>query len=84
MSVWVNRAVSTVCQTLPVCPDQRTSTDLRDCSGFLPSDIPALGLVWKSAHEGPDNSLTSLVLVATVSIGRSSCRQRSRRVTQGH
>jgi len=24
----VNRVGSTVCQTLPVCPDQRTSTDL--------------------------------------------------------
>jgi len=29
----VNRAVSTVCQTLPVCPDQGTSTDLPGWSG---------------------------------------------------
>src|SRR5882724_3673413 len=28
-----NRVGSTVCQTLPVCPDQRTSTDLPGWSG---------------------------------------------------
>jgi hypothetical protein len=43
--LWVNRAISTVCRTLPVCPDQLTSTNLpwvvrlvptSDYSGLFP------------------------------------------------